>query len=737
MLLILRHIQNSTGTVQGVKMNHYWDVKVSSTGTTAAGYVWIAVEQGNGSGGIQVSSITNLANNAVLVPEGNYTCSGVTGYNWYKFSTAGIASGGEANFRVYFTYTSCSKDSVLFKAGWGCAAYPVDNPCSYPCSAAQVYLKLDPQPSQIQVSMSGQPGNGASTEMCSTDSAIVTINSAQSSNLMNAALAIYPPSGVTVSTPVPVEYPSASGNWFYLVPQQLSGGGYKISLDSIPALSSGIPGTIVNPGVQARQARVKLIYTTDCNISSGTSFSFIAYGQSSCGGSAIGNGSILYSSGVQITGAAATGSIGLNINATPATLLCKDTVMLQSVNTPVGVSTQPGDTVVYTLPAGIAYTGTFVPVSNCTSCTISSSVNGSGNTIVKVGLEPGIPANATVAYHFGVTAAGEGCGIVPVNAYVKRNIGGLICGSIPCTGSSVVIGTGNALNFTLTKPAVMISALMHTAGDWSVDSIVSVVASLTNNSTAPLPANTYVIEFFCGESTTPFATAPFPTAINAGQSASDTISFMIPDGQGCTRGALVTGKIRPGASTGLQCLCSEASFTIPVPLPVTIKDFTVTAQKCMARLQWRTEQEVNCKRFVLESSLDGLNYTEAGTVMPEGSGSTYYFSTPLPDAKVFFRIKAIDFDERFVYTDVVLLTGNCTTQMAEIYPNPAADLLHISIKSGNAKALLFNILGQKIAAALINGNAILDVRALPEGLYQLLVLYDDGAQTVLKVSIKR
>ncbi len=192
-------VQNNTGVVQGIQSQQYWDVQINNPSTQTAPYLWLALEKAAASG-IAIDSVVLKPGNVVLPVASTYG----TGNKWYQVSTSGLTTGSTQQARVYFKYTNCTSDSILLKAGWNCTGYPDADPSAYACTAAQTWLKVDPQPSQIQLSVARQPGAGSSIDLCTTDSTLLIVNSAQAANLVNPYVIFYPPAGIIMASSIQV-----------------------------------------------------------------------------------------------------------------------------------------------------------------------------------------------------------------------------------------------------------------------------------------------------------------------------------------------------------------------------------------------------------------------------------------------------------------------------------------------------------------------------------------------------
>lgn len=107
-------------------------------------------------------------------------------------------------------------------------------------------------------------------------------------------------------------------------------------------------------------------------------------------------------------------------------------------------------------------------------------------------------------------------------------------------------------------------------------------------------------------------------------------------------------------------------------LPVKFISFTAAKKQSGVYLNWKTTGEINTAYFTIEKSNNGYNFFTIGKV---GAGSTntmvnsYSFTdTASNTAKVYYRIKQVDADGKFVYSNINALPFEQTK--VRIYPNP-------------------------------------------------------------------
>jgi hypothetical protein len=118
-------------------------------------------------------------------------------------------------------------------------------------------------------------------------------------------------------------------------------------------------------------------------------------------------------------------------------------------------------------------------------------------------------------------------------------------------------------------------------------------------------------------------------------------------------------------------------------LPVTLLSFTaekVSASNAIS-LKWATSSEINSNFFEVEKSADGTVFSAIGKVAAKGTinaESNYYFidNSPL-SGNNYYRLKQVDVDGKYVYSEIRLVSNAIVNNELVIYPNPAKDFVVI------------------------------------------------------------
>ncbi len=208
------------------------------------------------------------------------------------------------------------------------------------------------------------------------------------------------------------------------------------------------------------------------------------------------------------------------------------------------------------------------------------------------------------------------------------------------------------------------------------------------------------------------------------------LGFFVPDVNVLFFGGGNTG----GSSTNYQsdCWYGEASF-----IPVELTSFTAKVNGNNVVLNWTTATETNNKGFEIERSQNPVinNQTEwetAGFVPGHGTttkSAAYTFEeSGLSTGSYYYRLKQIDFDGSFEYSNVVNVNIDVPDKflLSQNYPNPfnPSTTIEFTIpENGFVRLSVFNSLGQEVSVPvnknMISGHHIVNITAdnLSSGIY--------------------
>lgn len=167
------------------------------------------------------------------------------------------------------------------------------------------------------------------------------------------------------------------------------------------------------------------------------------------------------------------------------------------------------------------------------------------------------------------------------------------------------------------------------------------------------------------------------------------------------------------------------------PLPVTFQGFVARKNdNGTIKLLWNVGQEQNVKGYSVESSSNGVEFTNAGYVIAAQKSVYSLDYTGKQSAIMFFRVKNVDLDGKSTSSPIIKVFAKDQTGSAlQLYPVPANDQVTIqhAKSSTNAVITLYSPVGkllQQVKAAPLTLQTQLNVSNLSKGVY--IVKYNDG-----------
>lgn len=178
---------------------------------------------------------------------------------------------------------------------------------------------------------------------------------------------------------------------------------------------------------------------------------------------------------------------------------------------------------------------------------------------------------------------------------------------------------------------------------------------------------------------------------------------------------------------------------VSVTLPVTLINFTAEKVEENAQLYWTTASEENNDYFLVEKSMDNVNYEEIDRVKGAGNSNVLinYQSIDynLAEGISYYRLLQVDFDGKFSISNVVAVRNYNDNEVA-IFPNPSNGEMNVETKEDVA-VTLYSVSGQELANYHFQANTInkIDITNQPKGIYFLA--YETNNKRVVKKLIVR
>ena len=142
-------------------------------------------------------------------------------------------------------------------------------------------------------------------------------------------------------------------------------------------------------------------------------------------------------------------------------------------------------------------------------------------------------------------------------------------------------------------------------------------------------------------------------------------------------------------------------------MPLNLISFSGSKQNNDAILQWKTANEVNVSRFEVQRSDDGQTYTTLGNVAAGVSLYSFTDANTFSSRTVaFYRLKSIDIDGRFTYSNIIKLNKQANAALT-VYPNPVSDVLTINGLKQNGIVFLFNAEGKLLQQQTVTAQTMI------------------------------
>ena len=199
----------------------------------------------------------------------------------------------------------------------------------------------------------------------------------------------------------------------------------------------------------------------------------------------------------------------------------------------------------------------------------------------------------------------------------------------------------------------------------------------------------------------------------------------------------------------------QTSFTVEVrdsdlapcnTLPVEFISFDgQLINSRLAELKWVTATELDNDRFELERKIDNLEeWEKVGEVQGAGTSTItqyYQYDDHLPIAAnlIYYRLKQIDLDGSFVYSNIVVLRNKVEKDLITVVNDPNGGI-RVSVGTDGNRDIrsiqLFNTIGQRVQSIEVNENLrggifhqTIETNGLASGMYFLQVIFDDGTMS--------
>ena len=180
---------------------------------------------------------------------------------------------------------------------------------------------------------------------------------------------------------------------------------------------------------------------------------------------------------------------------------------------------------------------------------------------------------------------------------------------------------------------------------------------------------------------------------------------------------------------------SDAEATTPLPLDFLSFDAEKKEGKGVD-LTWRTTAEINTSHFEIQRSLDGKHFKNIGEVKTYNLASTMnsynFFDKTIMSGHVYYRLKQVDLDGQFDFSDIVsVFTKEDINKLElDIAPNPASEYIEAKVAAADVIGMTLTGVDGKIYKSQNTSSNRMDLKSVPNGIYFLETSV--GTQTNIK-----
>jgi hypothetical protein len=160
---------------------------------------------------------------------------------------------------------------------------------------------------------------------------------------------------------------------------------------------------------------------------------------------------------------------------------------------------------------------------------------------------------------------------------------------------------------------------------------------------------------------------------------------------------------------GNRTVTSPIWYTKTGSLPVTLLNFTALANSNRTvQLQWQTTKEINNEKFVIEKSIDGINFKYFNAILAKNDKvNNYTIIDEQPNEGInYYRLKQIDKSGKYSYSNIVVVNLKASNINGfSLVQNLVADIVKMNVnavQSEAAKIIVTDVYGRTVQMGNIN-----------------------------------
>jgi 1,4-alpha-glucan branching enzyme len=176
-------------------------------------------------------------------------------------------------------------------------------------------------------------------------------------------------------------------------------------------------------------------------------------------------------------------------------------------------------------------------------------------------------------------------------------------------------------------------------------------------------------------------------------------------------------------------------------LPVTLISFTGKNNDYTNVLSWNVANEQDLNYYELQRSTDGQNFSFVSQTNATGKNNYSYTDNITTDASsiYYYRLKSVDKDGNFKYSEVIKINMPSKGKFAKVNPNPFKEKLLVTIQSptqDKATFIISDVSGRQLykqnknVAAGNNKIEITEAGKFSKGIYLLTIIESQQTQSI-------
>jgi len=171
-------------------------------------------------------------------------------------------------------------------------------------------------------------------------------------------------------------------------------------------------------------------------------------------------------------------------------------------------------------------------------------------------------------------------------------------------------------------------------------------------------------------------------------------------------------------------------------LPVRLLSFSASlVNNNTANVNWKVGSEINIKNYLVEISVDGINWKTAAFVSALNHGSYSVTDSNLVVGTHYYRLKMVEFNGTISYSSVKSVSVGNGGIAFSLIPNPANGQTLLSFQKGINQATLtiYDMAGKMVDRKEIDlqgaNSYLLSTRQLSKGIYSVSIHTKEGTVT--------